>query len=510
MYIATLHNGSESTEIHNEYEKLTSGKVVKGINTIDSFQFTMLPSNAGFEKVYDYVTLVSVYNTNRNRNDFLGRVLCSEDEMGEDGGIKKDVICENFFGFFCDSQQSYVKEQNWTVKGLFQHIVEVHNSQVEPYKRFTVGVVTVTDPNDNVYCGIQRENTWETIQDKLIGTLGGEICFRVESGTVYIDYLTEIGGTSETEIALSKNMKSIVREIDPSEIVTRLIPLGSKLKETVTDSNGNKSEVETEYRLDITSVNDGKNYIDDEDAIALYGIRVGTVEFDGVTVASNLLSKGEQWLAENNTLRVSHSITALDLSLIGLAVDDFDIGYYHPLKNHLLGINETVRVIKKSIDICEETKSTIDVGDKFWTMTDTMKKQAAAVKQVTTGNEVLSSEFGALDSTKVGRNEYEQIVLMVNSAGGVVAFNNNRLTINSTNFELAADGTITAKAGTVGGFTVGEKSLSHTGANGVIELTADDTPLLKITDGNLHFVSGGVEYSLYMDTATGTVKFKSV
>lgn len=387
MYIATIHNGGVSIPIHDGKEKLTSGKIVKGINTIDSFQFTMLPSNAGFNEIHDYTTLVTVYNTNRNRYEFYGRVLYSEDTMSESGALKKEVICESYLGFLCDSQQDYVEERNWTVGGLLQWIVNKHNSLVESYKQFTIGEVTVTDPNDNVYCGIQRENTWETLTTKLIEKLGGEFRFRVEGDILYLDYLEEIGEKSSTEITLSRNMKSISREKDPSEIVTRLIPLGCKL--TVVEDG---EERESEQRLTISPVNNGKKYIDDETAIAIYGIRVATVEFDDITVASTLLKRGEEWLIANNKVATSYTITALDLSLIGLDADDFEVCNYYVVKNPLLGINDSIRVIKKNIDICDDVKSTLEFGDNFETLSASMKRHSDTLGLITS-NYVTNQRF---------------------------------------------------------------------------------------------------------------------
>ena len=66
-----------------------------------------------------------------------------------------------------------------------------------------------------------------------------------------MDYLDFIGEESTTDIEIAKNMKSIDREIDYSEIFTRIIPLGAKLK--TIDEAGN--EIETEERLTISSVN---------------------------------------------------------------------------------------------------------------------------------------------------------------------------------------------------------------------------------------------------------------
>lgn len=383
MFIVTIENNGIETEIHGYQERLSSGKVVKGINAIDSFSFTILPYNAGFNLLHDFTTLVKVYNTNRDRYEFYGRVLYSDTSMDENGLITKEVTCESYFGFLCDSQQSVVGTKNWTVRGLLQHIVDKHNSQVEDYKRFTIGEVTVTDPNDNLYLGIQYANTWNAIKEKLINKLGGEIRFRVEEDALYIDYLTEIGKVSETEIAVSKNMKSIKQEKDPSSYITRLIPLGMKMGEN-------------DERMEITSVNNGKNYIDDEDAIAMYGIHVGYVEWDDVTEESNLLRKGQAWLQENNKLLVKYSITALDLSLLDLDIDDFDVGNYHPLKNHLIGVDDVARIVKKNIDICEEVRSTIEVGDNLQSMSDIQISQAQETakiySKITKNNEEIKLE----------------------------------------------------------------------------------------------------------------------
>lgn len=372
MYIATIHNGDIETTIHGAKEKLESGKIVKGINSIDSFTFSMFPNNPGFSLVNEFTTLVKVYNASRGRYDFIGRALYAETTMDESGLITKTVTCENVLGYLCDSWQTYVETQNWTVAGLLQHLIDCHNSQVEEYKHFKLGVVTATDSNDNLYQAIQRENTWSAIQSKLIDKIGGELQARVEDDGIYLDYLEQIGERKDTEIALSVNMKSITREQDPTAFITRLIPLGCKLK----DENGE----ETEQRLGISSVNDGLNYIDDEQAIALYGIHVGVVEWDDVTLPENLLSKGEAWFDVNNKVQVKYSITALDLSLIGLALDDFDVGNTHPVKNGLIGIDDTARIIKKTIDICEEVESTIEVGDNFKTLSDIQREQAVQLK----------------------------------------------------------------------------------------------------------------------------------
>lgn len=378
MYIVDIHNGETVTEIHGLRSKLKNGNVAKGINCIDSFSFSMLPNNPGFSRIFDFQTLVNVWNTNKNRYDFQGRVLCSAPAMDESGKITKEVTCESFFGFLCDSVQKYVEERNWTPRELLTHIIGCHNSQVEEYKHFAIGEVSDDlDPNNNLYVGIQRVNSWKTIEEKLIGKLGGEIRFRAVDGVIYIDYLKKIGEIRTTPIALSRNMKAIRKESDPTAYITRLIPLGAKLTREVTNEDGETETVETEERLTIADVNDGKEYIDDTTAIEAYGIHVGYLEFNDVHSAQILLTKARNWLAENNKVQVKYSVTALDLSLLGLDIDDFNVHDYHPVINPLLGIDDMARIIKKNIDICEEIRSTIEVGDNFKTLSEIQREQAA-------------------------------------------------------------------------------------------------------------------------------------
>lgn len=510
MYIVKIKNGADTVEIHNENIKLSSGQIVKGINTIDSFSFSASPNNLAFAGLEDFQTLVTVYNTAKRKYEYYGRVLCSSISMSDNGLLKREATCESYFGFLCDSVQTYVAEKNWTVNGLLTHIINTHNSLVEDYKQFKIGEITVTDPNDNVYIGIQRENTWETISKKLIEKLGGEIRFRVEDDGIYIDYLEQIGEEKETEIALSRNMKSITKENDPSSFVTRLIPLGAKL------SN------DSEERLTIASANNGVIYIDDTEAIKKYGIHTRYVEFDDITTASGLLTAGRNWLTENNKVLIKYSITALDLSLIGLDIDDFEVYNSHPIKNALLGIDDIARITKQTIDICDETKKSFEIGDSFKTLSELQRDKSTSIinkvnadiaviirdyvtneklqKQLTETvtstiqqqeeSIMLKVEAGYISNDdlaiyaevaaaelelKVGKDENDQIVSMLNASANEINIKGNRLKIDSDNFKLSEDGTMTVKnaditnakvsgiietpTGKIGGWTLSEQEI---------------------------------------------------
>ena len=77
-----------------------------------------------------------------------------------------------------------------------------------------------------------------------------------------LDYLEDFPDRSLQTVEFGKNLTDVKITRDHTERVTALIPLGAKLTET--DEDGN--ETETDTRLDITAVNDGKNYVYDEEA----------------------------------------------------------------------------------------------------------------------------------------------------------------------------------------------------------------------------------------------------
>lgn len=164
---------------------------------------------------------------------------------------------------------------------------------------------------------------------------------------------------SDTVIELAKNMKSIDVKTDSTNIITRLIPLGKQL-----------NEGESTERLTIAEVNDGKIYIDDENAVEQYGIIVGTAEFDDITLPENLIKAGKKYLENNNRIKKAYSAQVLDLSIIDNSQKSLQCGNTYRFKNSFMGIDEDLRLIKRTVDIYKPFTPTVEIGDKSEKITD--------------------------------------------------------------------------------------------------------------------------------------------
>lgn len=374
MFVVTITNGAENTIIHSDgTDRISGGKIAKAINTVDSFSFTIYPNNAGYDFLKPLTTAVKVYNENTGKDIFIGRVLKCPDSMDERGLICRKVTCEGRLGWLYDSVQPYVEYKMVGISTVLSSFLSKHNAQVGADKRIELGQVTVTASNNYTYTA-NWDKTMNVIADKLIGKFGGEIQLRDKDGKVYLDYLENIGHGTDTTIELAVNLKTISREVDETAVITRLYPLGAKL----TDS---------EKRLTIGSVNGGKDYIEDSSLVAKYGIISGTQIWDDVTLASNLLSKGKEYLKSVNRAKVQYQITALDLSRIDKRFEQFELGCWYRVKNSLMGIDEDLRIVGISIDLDNPQASQLTFGDRFETLSGFMTAKTQSLQSAIDNSE---------------------------------------------------------------------------------------------------------------------------
>lgn len=371
MYAVRIFDGIEDkvgTLIHSPFTddvRLSEGKVTLRIRGISNMSFAINLKNPGWNRIKPLKTLIKVTDLKRNKVIFNGRVLQPTEKMTRDGMVHIAYAAESILAYLHDSRQRWGEYHNISVKDFLQVIVDNHNKQVEPHKRFKIGEVTVTDTNDSLYRYLGYDDTYETIKDKLIDRLGGFLIVREEPDGNYLDYLESYGELSDTPIRLRKNLKDMEREIDPTGIITRVVPLGERIE------SGDPDNTEaSQPRLTIASVNNGVDYLDDEELIKEFGIIEGTIIFDDITQPNILKTRGEQFLANQKAARISCSLSAVDLNLIDDSMDPYEVGNWHPIENPIFGIEDTLQIIEKEIDINDPTQSSLTIGEKYVTLTE--------------------------------------------------------------------------------------------------------------------------------------------
>lgn len=367
---------------------LESCRLQTEVNTAGSLQFKIYPNHPYYNILKKLSSIIEVLKN--GKVIFKGRLM--EDKQTFYNA--KDCSCEGKLAFLNDSIHRPF-EFSGSPEELFVQIIENHNSQVKPFQQFKVGRVTVTDPNDYIVRSSEKGlSSWELMKTRLFdSSLGGYLYLRHEDDGDYLDYLADFDKVSSQPIQFGENLLDIYRDISAEETYTAMIPLGA--------------ETEDDKRIDVTSVNNGLDYIVNEEKAQEYGIIYAPEEvsvWEDVTLPANLLKKAWDYL--NGTgikLKETIELSAVDLNLTDSEIDSFNICDYISVVSELHGVNERYLLRRMDIDLINLQNTRISLGESRRTLADF---QIQTEKK--TGD--VSSRLDNIENDYISSGDAEQLV----------------------------------------------------------------------------------------------------
>lgn len=337
--------------------------VTTGLNKGGTAEIVMPPRHPGYNSFSSYKTIVTVYRD--GLLIFRGRALYPTDDFFN----RRTITCEGERCFLRDGilRAPYVYQDG--PAAIFTEIIELYNAQVDAFKRFKVGTITVTDPNN--YVRLENETTEQTadVIDKLVERCGGYIVFTTNAeGERVINWYDDLGYQSRQVIEFGENLMDFARTSDNPDLATVIVPYGAK------------DEV-TGQHITIQDVNEGRDYIQDDDAIALRGTIVKPMYWDDITNALNLLAKAQQYLANSKMMITSLELTAVDLSDIDKDIDTFRVGDTVQVRSIPHGVNDAFLLTERTYDLLNPANSKVVLGKNVASLTGA---DAAGDKRSTT------------------------------------------------------------------------------------------------------------------------------
>lgn len=323
-----------------------------GLNKAGTATITMPPGHPAYNAYQVYKSIVNIYD--EGVRVFRGRPI--PPSPSDDFMNRRTITCEGERCFFRDAvMRPYLYQES--PKFIFTEIVGIYNSQVETDKRFVVGTITVTDPNDYIRLeATQAEQVSDAI-DKLQERCGGYIVFTDnEAGERVVNWYDEVSYQNSQTIDFGSNLIDFTRTTANESLATRIIPYGAKDEET------------GEY-VTIESVNGGLDYIEDTDAIALRGIITTPVFYDDVTEPLNLLRKAQADLAVSKNIITGLTLTAVDLSIIDKKLSAFREGDLVHVTSKPHSLDDTFLLTDKSVNLLDKSSSNITMGKEVQTLT---------------------------------------------------------------------------------------------------------------------------------------------
>lgn len=359
---------ADSTLIYDstlEDYKIGKGEVTLEADKSGSFVFSVYPDHFYYDHFVKLKTVITVYKS--GRIVFRGRILNDVTDYWNN----KVLTCEGELGFLNDTIVRPFTFQGDHVQ-LFTDLIAQHNEQVDEFKRFKIGTVTVTDNNEY----INRNNTdysptLAVLNSALLGSaLGGHFYItHGDDGTdpiPTIHYLAEFTKMSSQPIEFGENLKDYTKTAKAEELATAIIPLGAS-----SSSEG--------HRLTVEQVNNGVDYIYSPEGVALYGWVFKTVVWEDVTLANHLMAKAQAYLDAVVNQNITIELNAIDLHLLDRSIESFEVCSYVPVVSPPHKLNAVMLCHKQTMNLLQPANDTIVLGYQTTSFTGASTQMAASI-----------------------------------------------------------------------------------------------------------------------------------
>ena len=335
-------------------------------NAAGTLTFVLLPEHPMYSALHKMRTRIDV----RQDDEIIwrGRVLETETDFYR----QKTVTCEGELTYLVDSVLHPYKlaDYDGTAAGLFRLYLTRHNEAVSEAQQFQIGNVDIETLSSVENTGYG--NTWDEISDNLIDIHGGFLRIRYDGDVRCLDWTKESGTSCGQVIRFGENLLDLSEYVSASEVVTCLIPYAGQGDSQIT----------------ISSVNDGKDYIEDEAGVALYGRIWGVTEFDAKD-AAKLLEMARENLQKRLKEKITITISAVDLHLLDVNAESFRVGDKVRVVSPPHGIDAEYTCTAISLDLVSPDQSEYTFGTPETGMASTTAATSKAVEVVDSSVEYL-------------------------------------------------------------------------------------------------------------------------
>ena len=347
-----------SSALYDAPDKVLAPQLSLETSNSGSFSFVLSPGHPAQSLIRKKKSIITL----EQDGVLLFRGRAADTEL--DVYNQLSVYCEGDKAFLNDSVYA-PGELSGKVLDFFSGIIANHNAQVEADKRFTIGVVDVVDANEELVSASRQETRvyWkssEMIETSLLSVYGGYLRTRTEGNTHYLDWFKEYGPTNAQPIEFGVNLLDLTNRADAGDVFTVLIPIGY----SEINSDGSRSDPVT-----IKSVNNGLEYIQNDEAVALYGKIWRTQNWQYEKDPAELLEKARKFLTTGAELETL-TIRAVDMHFVDGNTQAIRVGDKVRIYSEPNGIDRTIICSKIDMDLFNPENTVYTFGEPPRMLTD--------------------------------------------------------------------------------------------------------------------------------------------
>lgn len=314
---------------------------------------------------------------------FYGRVCRIETDFYG----TKTVSVEGELAYLSDTIQRPAEFHDMSLRSFISTLLENHNTQSED--KFELGMVNITDPNDSLYRYTNYEDTLFCLLDKVVSRFNGIVRIRHANGKRILDILDDYPRFCTQSIRFKENLMDYVCDSSTDELATVVIPLGATVDERKIEA--------LEERVTIASINNQKDYLESAEGISKYGRIAKVVTFDDVHTPSILKARGQEWIEHKQYEDLQLEITAVDLSLLDVNIDAFQLLDRIRVQSDYHSMDEIFPLTSITIHLLQPDQNLFHLGGKPQSFTNSSKSaQVSIMKKV----EAIRSPNSLLEEAK--------------------------------------------------------------------------------------------------------------
>lgn len=307
---------------------LLSPSLETELNTAGSLEFTLPPDHPAYNDIYVLKTSIEAYED--SELIFFGRVA----EISIDWFNQKKVVCEGALAYANDTAIRPNTYEDVMISDVFRDMIAQHNAQVDEDRKFTIGTIDI--PDRNVMTEVDYENTLTALMTICVDSTGGYIFVRKENETTYIDWLNEMPYGSDQPVQFAYNLLDYSSNLTSDDICTVVLPLGGNV-------DG--------HPVTIESVNGGKDTLESEAGIELYGRVLKIHEWSDITDPQALKDAATTWLNDEQYDKLTIEVNAAEMHFLDNTVGSYKMGQLITVISEPHGINKELPIIRLSTEL---------------------------------------------------------------------------------------------------------------------------------------------------------------
>ncbi len=371
-------------------------RICKGTVTLEagkagSFVFAIYPEHFYYDKFVKMRTAVTVYKD--DRIVFRGRVL--NDTV--DHWNCKTLTCEGELAFLNDSVIRPFKEFRAFPEDVLAQLVAWHNEQVDEFKRFKVGRVTVPGAGSLLMrpASTNYDTAMAAMTEHLLGAKpGGQLYVTHEDGDRIptLNWIADYDVTASQAIEFGENLKQYTKTAKAEELATAIIPLGA----TIDDGNDGTED----KRLTIKT-SSHPDYVYSPEGVALYGWIFKVVEWSDIADRDELYEAAVEHLADVCGQNITVELNAIDLHLMDRSIESFNVCEYVQVVSEPHNFAATLLCNKQTLDLLKPQNDTVVLGSAYSSFTEKSTKTTATLVKVSQSGASKVSQTVAELTTRV-------------------------------------------------------------------------------------------------------------